>query len=168
MSKCESKRVVLLLGGNIGEVLTNFRKVKNELLKLGDLALLSRVYESEAWGMENAPPFLNQVLVLETKLEALELLRQILKIEEDLGRIRPSNADGYSSRSIDIDMLFYGGEIINEPDLIVPHPRLHQRKFVLEPLCEIMKDFVHPVLKRTMHELRQNLSDNLKVEVKDD
>lgn len=155
-------KAILLLGGNIGDVKSTFKAAEKALVHFGTITKGSSLYETAAWGMENAQPFLNKVIVLSTELEAEVLLLKILSIEEENGRTRYLDK-GYSSRTLDIDILFYNEEIINNTELIVPHPRLHERRFTLEPLCEIMRLFTHPVLKKTMGDLKLDLNDGLEV-----
>ncbi len=131
--------------------------------EIGGVVTESGMYESEPWGFENDSWFLNQVLVCTSALEPSEVLTKIHAIEKELGRIRNNPSDGYQSRSIDIDILFYDNQIVNQPNLIIPHPELHKRMFTLLPLQEIMKDFVHPVLKQTISKLVKNCQDAGKV-----
>ncbi|MDZ7608724.1 MAG: 2-amino-4-hydroxy-6-hydroxymethyldihydropteridine diphosphokinase [Cyclobacteriaceae bacterium] len=107
------------------------------------LSSASSVYKTKAWGIENQPDFLNQVLEVESDLYPLEILDCILGIEESLGRVRDIK---WSSRVIDIDILYYGSEIVTEPKLTIPHPQIQNRNFTLVPLCEIAPEFVHPIL----------------------
>ena len=109
-----------------------------------------------------ATAFLNQVLIIDTLLSPLEILEQIHNIENKLGRKRQSN--GYESRIIDIDILFYEDLIISEEDLEIPHPRLHLRKFTLKPLAEIDGGFMHPVLKQDIDTISEKCTDKLRVE----
>ena len=143
----------LCLGGNLGNCIETFAKstlllVENEV----KIILKSAIYASEAWGMDNAPDFYNQVLKIETLLEAGELLNLILSIEKQLGRER-NPAKGYEPRTIDIDILFFNGQVIEDKCLQIPHPRMHLRRFVLEPLHEIMPDFIHPGFKKSISDL---------------
>lgn len=153
-------KITLLLGSN-----QNNRKAlilkAIELLetKIGSCQKVSSIYESDAWGFEADTPFLNQVALFESDLKAQEILQIALETEKELGRIR--NKEGYASRTMDIDLLFYDDEIIEEENLQIPHPRIHLRRFTLEPLVELMPDFIHPKLKKTMHELLQVCSDTI-------
>jgi 2-amino-4-hydroxy-6-hydroxymethyldihydropteridine diphosphokinase len=152
------KKVYLLLGGNLSnteQLLSDAR----ELLELsaGSIHATSSIYQSQAWGFESDDLFLNQVVSLFSIHEPLQLLDIILNIEKQLGRVR--HGEGYSSRSIDIDILFYNDQIINEPELIIPHPRLHQRNFTLVPLNEIAPNLIHPLLKQTVRQLLENSED---------
>ncbi|HAG15077.1 MAG TPA: 2-amino-4-hydroxy-6-hydroxymethyldihydropteridine diphosphokinase [Bacteroidales bacterium] len=155
-------KIVLLTGSNQGERLGLIRQAKQLLEnELGLCVKASSIYESAPWGFESETKFLNQVLLFFSDFGHQEILRIGLKIETDLGRKREQM--GYRSRAMDIDILFYDDKIVNEPDLQIPHPQLHKRRFTLEPLCEIMPDFIHPILKKNLHELLSECSDNLSV-----
>ena len=143
----------LCLGGNLGNCLINL----NTAIRLieeraGKSIAKSSVYQSEAWGMESAPVFFNQVIKIETKLPAQELMTILLETEKILGRERTGES-GYKNRVMDIDILFFNNEIIKTSSLEIPHPRLHIRNFVLFPLHEIAPGFIHPVFKKTISEL---------------
>jgi 2-amino-4-hydroxy-6-hydroxymethyldihydropteridine diphosphokinase len=154
----------LLLGSNTGNR-SNYllHAVEAICLFAGHVIQYSSIYETEPWGFEDTTPFLNQVIEVQTNLEADELMKKLLLAESELGRLRMNNAGGYISRPIDIDLLFYGQQIINKPGLIVPHPRLHQRRFTLVPLMEIAPGLIHPVLRRSIVELETTCPDTLKV-----
>ncbi|MBR3940234.1 MAG: leucyl/phenylalanyl-tRNA--protein transferase [Bacteroidales bacterium] len=155
-------RVTLLIGGNQGERVGLLKQACDMIgQQIGDIVQLSSIYESEAWGFEAEQSFLNQAVVVETRLEPHEVLGKALFIETQLGRVRSGN--GYSSRTMDIDILFVDNKCIDTPDLIVPHPRIHQRNFVLVPLCEIMPDYVHPILQKTMSNLLKTSLDKGKI-----
>ena len=117
----------------------------------------SSAYTTEPWGFEAEEWFLNELLVVETELEPDELMDELLEIEAELGRVRPLGQKGYSSRSIDLDILYYGDRVINTAKVTTPHPRLHLRKFALEPLCEIIPDFLHPVFNLSQTQLLEKL-----------
>ncbi len=168
------KEIFLLLGSNMGdrrELLTRSLEMISE--KAGTILQRSAIYESEPWGFEDDTPFLNQVVEISTELSPALLLEQLLTIETRLGRIRPfdgcgcSVQEGYSSRNIDIDILFYGQKLVFTEQLMIPHPRLHERKFTLVPLHEIAPGFIHPLLKKTISVLLQECRDPLKVMVKE-
>lgn len=156
-------RAYLLLGGNLGDRLAlQNQAVERLIASVGALVVRSSVYESEPWGFDNAPAFLNQVAVFETLLQPMELLRAIQQIELDLGRVR--HTDGkYHSRCIDIDILFYDDAVLNADELEVPHPRLHLRQFTMLPMQEVEHDFCHPIIKQTMDELLANCPDQSSV-----
>lgn len=114
---------------------------------IGDIKSLSRIYETEAWGVENQPNFLNQAILVETLLAPHTLLYNIHEIEANLGRERHQK---WHERTIDIDILFYGDQIIQTENLIIPHPQIAYRNFVLIPMLDIAADFVHPILEVPM------------------
>jgi len=141
-------KVYLLLGSNIEPRLDFITKAINMIeTSSGKVIGLSSVYESEPWGFKSDTKFLNCVLSMESELPAEDLLMSILLIEKSMGRTRKEG--GYASRNIDIDILYFNNEAIELPDLIIPHLRLHERRFTLVPLAEIAPDFEHPVLKKT-------------------
>lgn len=159
---------MLSLGSNAGDrgrLLESARK--NIAETVGPLLLASREYRTEPWGnfAETGPvePFLNQVVLVETDRNPEEVLNDILRIERRIGRPEHDpeyTTDGqrvYRSRVIDIDILFFDSEIIDTPRLAVPHPRIAQRRFVLEPAAEICPDFQHPVLKISLKELLNSI-----------
>ena len=153
----------LLLGSNQGNRIKNFSRAGNEIRnKIGEIQRVSSVYETEAWGFKSKQHFFNMVISLETILEAGEILRSIMEIEIALGRER-NNDGGYASRLIDIDILFFDDEIIDDPQLQIPHPRLHERMFTLIPLMEISPEKIHPVFGKSISELLVECSDKLSV-----
>lgn len=125
--------------------------------RIGTIVQSSGIYQSEPWGLECSQWFLNQVVAVETELEPHAVLERCLQIESELGRTRSGN--GYEPRTIDIDIIFFGHQIISQPDLQVPHPLMHRRNFVLCPLCEIAADFVHPVFEKTVRQLLAECDD---------
>jgi 2-amino-4-hydroxy-6-hydroxymethyldihydropteridine diphosphokinase len=144
--------------GNSTELLSNaIEQIEN---KIGPLLLQSNLYATAAWGNTSQPDFLNQVIKIATNLQAAETLETILSIEKKMGRIRTvKNAP----RIIDIDILFFNNEIINQSDLIVPHPEIQNRRFVLTPLYEIAPQMIHPVLNKTIEQLLSQCPDQLAV-----
>jgi 2-amino-4-hydroxy-6-hydroxymethyldihydropteridine diphosphokinase len=147
---------VLSLGGNLGDRLENISRTMGCIEKrIGTIRQCSSIYESEAWGFETEHRFLNAVVVVETSLQPESLLQEAHEIENIMGRIR--NGTGYSSRTMDIDILFFNDEIIDTQELTIPHPRLHERRFVLLPLHEIMPDKVHPGFHKNIGEMIQML-----------
>ena len=156
----------LLLGGNIGDREKVIRKAISQIEKtVGTIDQVSSFYETEPWGMLDAENFLNIALKITTKLTEIELLHALLKIEEQSGRKRNKNSIEYESRPIDIDIIFYGSAVIQTTQLTIPHPKLHERRFVLVPLCEIAPDFIHPVLDKPIFTLLNECQDQLKTEV---
>ncbi len=155
-------QVAVLLGGNLGDVMATFKQVEIRFRALGEILQSSSVYRTEAWGMQGAPDFYNQVLLLETGLEPEELMERMLGIEKELGRSRNTSPQ-YTSRPIDLDILFYDRLVLETKKLVIPHPRLQQRRFALQPLEELIPDYEHPVLRKTISTLILELDDNLSV-----
>ena len=144
--------VFLGIGGNMGNKAINFQKVHKLIeAEIGLITRRSSVYETPAWGFESPNPFWNQVLCVETNLSPSEILESIGRIDVDFGRKRTK--PGYSSREMDIDILYFDNKIINTENLAIPHPLLHKRLFVLVPLAEIAPEFVHPVIRLTSVEM---------------
>lgn len=155
-------RVILCIGGNLGERLENIEETRDFItFNIGDITMASAVYESPAWGMEGAPDFLNQILLVETALSPALLLSEIKELEDFYGRDRRPGI--YKSREMDVDILFFDEEIIEEEKITIPHPRLHERRFVLTPLNEILPDFIHPVLKKSISKLLADCEDKAEV-----
>ncbi|HWH61644.1 MAG TPA: 2-amino-4-hydroxy-6-hydroxymethyldihydropteridine diphosphokinase [Ginsengibacter sp.] len=147
------EKVFIALGGNVGNVYENFDAAIEKIKELiGGVTIQSSLYKTEPWGNRNQDDFLNKVICVETLITADEVLKNILTIEKAMGRNR-EKANQFAARTIDIDILFYGKKIIKKNNLIVPHPRLHLRNFVLTPLAEIAPGLVHPVLNKTIKEL---------------
>ncbi|SDE69454.1 2-amino-4-hydroxy-6-hydroxymethyldihydropteridinediphosphokinase [Dyadobacter soli] len=150
-------QVFLLLGSNLGDrgqVLTSAREAIAE--QAGSIGNQSAIYETEPWGITDQPVFLNQVLEITTSLLPEDLLRIILNIEHDLGRVR---YERWGARVIDIDILYFGQTIMDSARLTLPHPRIQDRRFVLAPLTEIAPDFIHPLLQKTSSKLLQECPD---------
>ena len=153
---------ILLIGGNLGNRLDNISRTMGYIEdRIGNIKNYSSVYESEAWGFETEHRFLNVVVVVETPLQQEFLLQKAHEIETIMGRLRNNN--GYSSRTMDVDILFFNDSAIDTPVLTIPHPHLHERRFVLLPLIEIMPDKVHPVFQKNIKELLAECCDNCEV-----
>lgn len=153
--------VYLLLGGNMGHRELLLAQAVNLIdQKIGPVLKTSALYETAAWGNQDQPAFLNQAVILTTALSAPETLKQIQAIELELGRAR---IEKWGSRTIDIDIIFFNGELIDQPDLTIPHPHMQDRNFVLIPLAEIAPEYVHPVLQSTVATLQQQCRDTLEV-----
>ena len=167
-------RVALLIGGNQGDRHALIEQATEQIRqRIGSVVALSSVYETAPWGDfgdDRPQNFLNQALLVETPLDAHAVLHEALSIEAELGRVRPNGISGtsgasgtsgkeriYHSRPMDIDLIFFNDDIIDSPDLQIPHPRMHLRRFVLEPLAEIMPGYRHPALGRTVRELLEEL-----------
>lgn len=156
-------KIVFGIGGNLG-VRELFLKHTHLHLeeRVGKITATSSVYETEAWGMGEAPDFLNQVIICESGLSVTEALNTIRAIEHLLGRKR-SAQDGYQSRTSDIDILFYNDEVIDQVDLQIPHPGMAKRRFVLEPLNELLPEMIHPVHRVSIASLLDSCQDNTEV-----
>lgn len=149
--------VYLGLGTNIGNKRKNMVTAAALLAeRAGDVLSLSSFYETEPWGFDSENTFLNAALELETSCLPMELLRLTQQIEQEMGRTQKSDGS-YHDRIIDIDILLYGNEIIHTEELVVPHPLMQQRLFVMQPLAEIAPSLVHPVLQKSMYELYMEL-----------
>lgn len=158
------RKTYLLLGSNIGKSEANLQRAKNHIEKrIGKIIRVSSVYSSQAWGKKDQPDFLNQVLIVDNQLNAEETMKTILSIEQKMGRERNQKNE---PRIIDIDILFYEKQIINTSLLVVPHPLIQERNFVLTPLNEISPQFIHPVLNKSIHNLLIACKDHLTVKKK--
>ncbi len=154
-------KTYLLIGGNLGTRFLNLQTARNLIAqKIGAVENCSAIYETAAWGVEEQPDFLNQVLEVETVLSPMQLLEVIHEIEAVLERERKLK---WRARTMDIDILFYGNQIIKTSNLVVPHPYLHLRRFTLVPLCEIEPNLVHPILQKSVKQLLLECEDELEV-----
>ena len=142
--------VYLALGSNLGDRLANLKEAIAALTPQMNVKAKSQVYETPPWGYEDQPKFLNQVVRAKTYLEPEQLLKHLKRLEVALGR-KESFPNG--PRLIDIDILFYDDLVLKTPALVIPHPRLHERAFVLMPLMDIDPDLVHPVSKKSVREM---------------
>ena len=152
------RKIYLSIGSNKGNRYS-FIKEAIELIQkdIGLVTLKSKIYETKSWGFRS-DDFLNICLMIKSELIPAELLKKIQNVEGIIGRKR--NSSEISAREIDIDILFYSDEIVDQKDLIIPHPRLHLRNFVLYPLNDIASDFIHPILKKPVNELLEECEDN--------
>lgn len=152
---------VLLTGSNKGDRL-NQLLLCSQLLEqfVGKIEQMSSVYETAAWGNEELPPHLNQALVVTTLMEPLALLYTIGQVEHQLGRVRQEK---WGLRTIDIDIIYFDNDVVVLPQLIIPHPLMQDRKFVLTPICEILPNFVHPVFNIANDQLLLQCNDPLSV-----
>jgi 2-amino-4-hydroxy-6-hydroxymethyldihydropteridine diphosphokinase len=153
--------VYLLLGSNLGDKQMFLRQAAVYIEEqIGAIVQQSSIYVTQSWGKTDAPDYLNQVLLVETQMQPDEVLTTVLNIELLLGRERK---EIWGSRTMDIDILFYDEAVISKRNLTIPHPHLHSRRFTLEPLAEIAPELLHPVLRKTVNELKSQLKDNLQV-----
>ena len=156
-------RVYIQIGSNLGDREGYLKQSRLMLVdEIGLIIKKSSIYESSPWGVENQGSFLNQVLLLETDVKPFDLLDIILNIEKEMGRVR---TEKWGERIIDIDILFYNNEIIETNSLCIPHPYISKRRFVLTPLQEIGKNFIHPILQKTINELLIECLDEEKVSI---
>lgn len=154
-------KVFLSLGGNLGDRQANLDKALTAITaKIGIVLTVSSIFETKAWGIENQPDFLNQVILVETNLSPKETLAAALAIELEMGRVREQK---WYTRIIDIDLLFFDQQIITSKKLTIPHPFIPERNFVLAPLVEIAPDFIHPILKKSISALYKDSKDPLEV-----
>jgi len=151
------------IGSNLGEPIQNCRKAIESLSRSKGIALItvSSFYRTEPVGIEDQALFVNAVVEIKTELSVHRLMQTLMAIENEMGRIRDVKG---GSRIIDLDLLFYGQQVISETDLIVPHPEAHRRRFVLEPLCEIASYFIHPSFGVSIRGLKDRLCDQKVVE----
>lgn len=151
--------VFLLLGSNLGDRKEFLQQaIMHISFDISTDIRISSVYETESWGKTDEPDYLNMVIEAKTNLPAQTILERILNIEKVMGRVREEK---WGSRTIDIDILYFNTDVINEPGLHVPHPQLQNRRFTLEPLVELAPDFMHPVLNKTNLQLKNELHDSL-------
>ncbi len=153
----------LLLGSNLGDREELLNTAREQIEKwIGTIVKTSLIYETEAWGIEDQPEFLNQALEIETELKPIEVLDKIGIIEKEMGRRRYQK---WGTRIIDIDILYFDDEVIETEELIIPHPENPNRKFVLVPMVEIAPDLVHPTLSLSQEELLDRCKDPLEVKL---
>lgn len=163
-------RTVIITGGNIGEMKPRLRHAQQLINQnIGIVLRCSHVYESEPWGFTAENRFMNQAMVVDTELSPAELLDAVQEIERQLGRDREAEAaqktnsgERYSSRVIDVDIIFYDDLVMESETLTIPHPLMHEREFVLAPLSEIAPAMIHPVFGKSVEQLRRELSERLK------
>jgi 2-amino-4-hydroxy-6-hydroxymethyldihydropteridine diphosphokinase len=152
------------IGSNLGNALKNCQHAIKRISRAKEIEIIkvSSFYKTEPIGIENQNLFINAVVEIKTNLSASNLFRNLQNIEKDMGRKREVKG---GPRIIDLDLLFYGQEVIQDHDLIIPHPEISKRRFVLEPICEIASYFIHPAFGISMRGLKERLSDNKKVEM---
>ncbi|SFD62167.1 2-amino-4-hydroxy-6-hydroxymethyldihydropteridinediphosphokinase [Chitinophaga sp. CF118] len=152
-------KAILLIGGNLGDRTNHLKQAVEQInMLVGKVENISALYETAAWGVVKQPDYLNQGLLVSTEMDALTLLHTVLEIERKIGRIRQQK---WGARVIDIDIIFYNDDVMNLPELKIPHPQLQYRQFVLIPLLEIIPDWQHPVLHKTIRTLLEQCTDPL-------
>jgi 2-amino-4-hydroxy-6-hydroxymethyldihydropteridine diphosphokinase len=150
--------VYLLFGSNLGDRSGHIRNAMDKVKeRAGELIMRSSIYETEPWGFRHETPFLNQAAGLYTHAAPHKLLQELIHIEQESGRIRKEGE--YEARSLDIDILFYGRDVICMDNLVIPHPLICERRFVLVPLEEIASDFIHPVWNKSIRDLLKECRD---------
>ena len=161
--KLDSRDAYLLLGTNLGDRLENLKNAISHVEEeVGPVFAKSSIYETEAWGKTDQPGFLNQAIAVKSNMPPLQLLQTLLAIEQKMGRVR---LERWGQRLIDIDLIFYGDTVLTEAKVLqLPHPEMHNRRFVLEPLNEIAENFIHPVFKEKVSSILANLTDKLTVQ----
>lgn len=154
--------VFLLLGSNLGDRITTLAEARSHISRqAGKIITQSSVYKTAAWGNTDQPEFYNQCVEIQSFRGSLETLTTILNIEKIMGRVREVK---WGSRLIDIDILLWGNEMIDQPILTAPHPQLQHRRFALTALAEIAPEFAHPVLHKSIRQLLEECTDHLAVE----
>ena len=155
-------RVFFLLGSNLGDRVQLMADARHLIeARIAPLMCSSQLYESAPWGNTQQPYFLNQAIELQSDLAADVLLKACLSVEKQLGRRRAAR---YAPRSIDIDLLYYGQQVIQRPGLRLPHPEIARRRFTLVPMVEIAPNWMHPLLKKRQKELLLSCTDRLHVQ----
>ena len=155
----------LSIGTNLGDRMKNIEICINNISEKSNILQMSSVYETVPWGYEDDNKYLNLVVKITTDFHALELLQSLKFIEKNMGRKESTSSAMYSSRIIDIDILFFNRDIINEKILVVPHPQLYFRNYVLEPFSEINDDFICPVTHQSISHYNQKSIDSCQVSV---
>ena len=159
------KYIYLSIGTNKGNRISNAKLVLKKISNISNIIRISNFYKTQSWGF-SADYFLNFIVQIQTKLLPVDLLDELIKIEKQMGRNRNPhpNENKYESRIIDIDILFYGSEIINSKKLIIPHPRINLRNFILVPLNELSPNFICPVTNKQIKEILKDCKDKSIVE----
>ena len=158
MPNPSTQLAAIALGSNLGNREENLKQAIEHLRTLGTIKKFSSFHDTAPVGYLDQPNFLNAAALLETDLPPLDLMRALLAIEKKMGRDR-ANSIAKGPRLIDLDLLLVGDTILNTPELTLPHPAMHERAFVLAPLAEIGSELIHPVSKKSIATLHQNLHD---------
>jgi len=153
---------VIGLGSNLGEKARHINQAMEGISRLGKIESLSAMYKTQPWGNEAQDFFLNAVVMIQAKIDPWDLLQQLIQIELKTGKEKKEH---WGPRKIDLDILYYGQKIIFEKSLIIPHPFLHLRNFVLIPMQEVAAGFLHPIYRKTTNELLKQCPDKSKVEL---
>ena len=152
------RKIYLSIGSNKGNRYSFIKEALRLIQKdIGEVILISKIYETKSWGFQS-DDFLNLCILIKSELIPAELIIKLKNLEERIGTER--NNEKIEAREIDIDILFYSDEIVNQKDLIIPHQRLHLRNFVLYPLNDIAADFIHPILLKSVNKLLNECEDN--------
>jgi 2-amino-4-hydroxy-6-hydroxymethyldihydropteridine diphosphokinase len=153
--------IYLLLGSNMNDPEKQLNVAKKEINgQLGPITRESKLYQTAAWGNTKQSDFLNQVIIVQSNMKAADCIETTMLIETNMGRVR---TEKNAPRLIDIDILYFNKDIIHTQNLIVPHPEIENRRFVLTPLNELSPKFIHPILKKNNHELLLDCKDTLDV-----
>ena len=152
--------VFVSIGSNLGDKIGNCKIAIEEIAAFAKIVKISSCYETEPLGYEDQPNFINCAAEICTDLPPHDLLTKLNKIEDKLGRVR---LEKWGPRTIDLDIIFYGEQVIKDDNLVIPHPRAHLRRFVLEPICEIAPEFIHPEYNLSIYELLKEIKDEKKV-----
>ncbi len=154
------KKAFIEIGSNLGDRMQYCKNAVDEIGSFAKIIKASSIYETEPVGKENQPEFINCVAEIETELSPQDLLKQLNLVELKLGRVRDEK---WGPRTIDLDIILYDDQVINDNNLVIPHPRAHLRRFVLEPLSEIAPQFVHPQFNVSVLDLLNEIEDNKSV-----
>ena len=155
-------QIFLLLGSNLGDRAAHLARARRHLqVACGPVVKTSGIYRTAAWGVTDQPDFLNQALQIQSTLNPKALLQTVLRIEQEIGRVRLQK---WGARIIDIDIIFFDQLTVQSPELVIPHPELQNRRFALVPMNEIAAGMLHPVLNKTVQELLQQCPDTTAVE----
>jgi len=159
------KSIFLSVGTNKGDKISNCKLAIKKIALISDIIKVSSLYKTESWGF-SADFFLNLVIEIKTNFSPLNLLNELIKIENQMGRFRvtKNTKTNYESRVIDIDILFFGNQIINLEELVIPHPKLNDRNFILIPLCELCPSFICPISNKKIEDILKKCKDNSSVD----